>query len=377
MSVLSDRFFSPALAVGLALVLWMTPVPSARALPSAQGDHVVARLELTPITFGDLLDEARFARLNGATDAEMDRVLVGALNRRLLAHLWPKSRPLPDDSEGRAAQFIEQEMNRLEKEFQGEAGMKQALEMLHWRKPQLAEFLYRRYSEALKIQLLVLSDLKTPTKDEIASYEQKLKDEGQVVEVYWISHLFISDEQTRTELELAGAGVAQATSQAVGATLEPALAKAPQLTDREVRLAAEEKALTAWRRWKGGESFDRLVRELSEDAVTAPISGYLGRFSKQQLAPEFRSVLTTMRPGDVSLPVRAQSGYHLLQLNRKRTAETALRAEQRLEARKKLLKRAKEEVNWEIVDAEFKEVYERYSSEIKEEYVPPREETTK
>jgi peptidyl-prolyl cis-trans isomerase C len=46
----------------------------------------------------------------------------------------------------------------------------------------------------------------------------------------------------------------------------------------------------------------------------------LGWFGEGQMVPEFESAVKSMSPGDVSLPVQTQFGWHLIKLNDKRLA---------------------------------------------------------
>jgi peptidyl-prolyl cis-trans isomerase D len=86
--------------------------------------------------------------------------------------------------------------------------------------------------------------------------------------------------------------------------------------DGEARAAAVAKRLAA------GESFDKLARELSEDAATASQGGDLGWFPRGIMAKEIDAVaFDQLEPGKVSAPLKTDRGWHLVLLEEKRPAQ--------------------------------------------------------
>lgn len=86
------------------------------------------------------------------------------------------------------------------------------------------------------------------------------------------------------------------------------------LTDEKARTQLEElreKVLE-------GEDFRKLARLFSEDPTTAPKGGDLGWFKLEELEPELAAVVTTLEEGEVSLPLKSGSGWHLVQLLERR-----------------------------------------------------------
>jgi peptidyl-prolyl cis-trans isomerase SurA len=63
----------------------------------------------------------------------------------------------------------------------------------------------------------------------------------------------------------------------------------------------------------GGESFEKLAADLS-DSPSKANAGLIGPLSVNDLSPELRSLVESMKPGDVSQPVRTARGYQLLKL---------------------------------------------------------------
>ena len=75
-------------------------------------------------------------------------------------------------------------------------------------------------------------------------------------------------------------------------------------------------------RVKGGEAFDKLAAELSEDPSAKQNSGDLNFFSREQMVPEFANAAFGMQKGEISAPVKSQFGFHIIQLTDRKEAET-------------------------------------------------------
>lgn len=74
-------------------------------------------------------------------------------------------------------------------------------------------------------------------------------------------------------------------------------------------------------RLKKGEDFGKLARELSEDEATAPLSGDMGWFAMEGMQPEFAELVSSLKDGEYSAPVRDTSGYAILQRQATRQAD--------------------------------------------------------
>jgi peptidyl-prolyl cis-trans isomerase D len=82
--------------------------------------------------------------------------------------------------------------------------------------------------------------------------------------------------------------------------------------DAEARSMAE--GLLA--RVKGGEPFEKVAKEKSEDSSAAN-GGSLGCFGKEQMVPEFSSVAFALQPGSISEVVKSSFGYHIIKSDTK------------------------------------------------------------
>lgn len=70
---------------------------------------------------------------------------------------------------------------------------------------------------------------------------------------------------------------------------------------------------------EGGESFEALAREHSEDPRSAPRDGDLGFFGRGDMVEPFQTVAYGLRRGEVSDVVQTPFGYHLIRLEDRRT----------------------------------------------------------
>lgn len=78
-----------------------------------------------------------------------------------------------------------------------------------------------------------------------------------------------------------------------------------------------------------GEDFGALAREASEDVGSAQEGGDLGYSGGDAFPAEFESALAALKPGEVSEPVRTDSGWHLIKLVDVRAKEAPSLAELR------------------------------------------------
>jgi peptidyl-prolyl cis-trans isomerase D len=86
--------------------------------------------------------------------------------------------------------------------------------------------------------------------------------------------------------------------------------------------AAEARAGRAVERLAGGEPFDKLARELSEDPATASLGGELGSFPRGILPRELDAALfEQLEPGKNSAPIQSERGWHVLRLEEKLAAQ--------------------------------------------------------
>lgn len=81
-------------------------------------------------------------------------------------------------------------------------------------------------------------------------------------------------------------------------------------------LRVREDADSLLARIRGGESFDTLAKDYSEDPGSATHYGSLGGFQKRDSwVPTFGEAVAALQPGQVSAPIQTSFGWHIIRLN--------------------------------------------------------------
>lgn len=88
-----------------------------------------------------------------------------------------------------------------------------------------------------------------------------------------------------------------------------------------MRLKADSILLRA----REGEDFATLARQYSEDEGSGQLGGDLGWFRPGSMVAEFERAAFSLRPGEISPPVRTQYGWHIIKLERIRGPERQAR----------------------------------------------------
>lgn len=88
---------------------------------------------------------------------------------------------------------------------------------------------------------------------------------------------------------------------------------------------------------QGGESFESVARAVSEDA-SAPLGGELGWLNPGDTVGEFERAMNALQPSEISEPIKSQFGWHLIQVEQRRTEDMADQYQRNL-ARQELFRR--------------------------------------
>ena len=83
--------------------------------------------------------------------------------------------------------------------------------------------------------------------------------------------------------------------------------------DEQAVETAREKALAVFQRAVEGEDFAKLAKETSQ-GPSAEDGGYLGKFDRNSMIQPFSDVAFTLKPGQVSEPVRTRFGWHVIKV---------------------------------------------------------------
>ncbi|HSB51160.1 MAG TPA: peptidylprolyl isomerase [Dissulfurispiraceae bacterium] len=142
----------------------------------------------------------------------------------------------------------------------------------------------------------------------VEDYKKKLAEQittGRIVEQEVRSKVLVSEKDIDAYLE----EHPDLQSQSEGFSLSRIF-----LRKADERSKVDEKALDIYSRIKSGEDFGLLARQYSEDA-TAKSGGDCGFLKKAEVSPEFLSVLSTMKPGEVSEPFWTATGVYIVRLD--------------------------------------------------------------
>ncbi|TGE10108.1 peptidylprolyl isomerase [Hymenobacter fodinae] len=91
--------------------------------------------------------------------------------------------------------------------------------------------------------------------------------------------------------------------------------------DPKDTLAVYQRIMALRQRVTGGEDFNKVARESSEDPSARDNGGQLGYFTAMQMVYPFESVAYNTPVGQVSQPVRTRYGYHIIKVNDMRPAQ--------------------------------------------------------
>jgi peptidyl-prolyl cis-trans isomerase C len=153
-----------------------------------------------------------------------------------------------------------------------------------------------------------------------AAEQQKLADDDAVKRQ-------IAFERSKVLMEaiLQKAGESGVTDDALRKVYDEAVKQMPKQEEvraRHILVATEDEAKEIEAELKKGADFATLAKEKSKDPSGAANGGDLGYFTKDQMVPEFAEVAFKLDKGQISDPVHTQFGWHIIQVEDKRTKPT-------------------------------------------------------
>ncbi len=97
-----------------------------------------------------------------------------------------------------------------------------------------------------------------------------------------------------------------------------------QVKARHILVEQENKALEILDKLKKGGDFAALAKAESLDPGSAAKGGDLGFFKRGAMVKEFDTVAFQLKPGEISEPVKTQFGYHIIQVDARKTVQNML-----------------------------------------------------
>ncbi len=107
------------------------------------------------------------------------------------------------------------------------------------------------------------------------------------------------------------------------------------VSDNDARIRLEQLRM----RLVGGDDFANLARANSDDTGSALKGGDLGWLNPGDTVPQFEAVMNELAPNQISQPFKSSFGWHIVQVNERRSQDTTeelmqLKAKQKLRERK-------------------------------------------
>jgi peptidyl-prolyl cis-trans isomerase SurA len=84
---------------------------------------------------------------------------------------------------------------------------------------------------------------------------------------------------------------------------------------------AWQQAYNIYEQLLAGADFELLANKLSDDPVSALRGGNLGFAKQGQMVKPFEKVALSLKPGEISKPVKTEFGYHIIQMIQRRGKE--------------------------------------------------------
>ena len=102
----------------------------------------------------------------------------------------------------------------------------------------------------------------------------------------------------------------------------------------------------------GGEAFDKVAADAS-DAPSKANAGLIGPITLEDLSPDLRKMIESMKPGDVTEVIRTTRGYQILKLESATSSETMP------------FEQAREQINDRVFTDKRKAEYQRYLDKLR------------
>jgi peptidyl-prolyl cis-trans isomerase C len=268
----------------------------AEAVPAAKTDETAENAAVAIVNGKEISREALNRELTLVTQrlksqgqqigkAQLDKmqgnVLDNMIDRELLYQDALKNGIKADD------QAINAQLDKMKKNFPGDAEYQKALEMMNTSEADLKA----NIAQSMVIQQLIESKI-TP----------KIQITDAQIKEFYDTHpeLFQTPEQVKAS---------------------HILIKADPSASEEDKAKARKKIGEVQEKLKKGEKFDDLAKEYSEGPSNTK-GGDLGYFSQGQMVKPFEDAAFSMKKGEVSDIVVTRFGYHLIQVNDKKPEST-------------------------------------------------------
>jgi len=123
-----------------------------------------------------------------------------------------------------------------------------------------------------------------------------------------------------------------------------------------IRVKTEDEAKDILKKLQKGEDFAKIAKESSIDINSAKIGGDLGFLSRDQISPEHEMVVTRLKKGDVSEPIKTVKGYDIIKVTDKHAGSIVE------------FERVKDLISQHLSAEKQKDVFDSYIESLKKAY---------
>ena len=224
---------------------------------------------------------------------------------------------------------------------------------------------YRRRNEKVKLDVAPLtpeafqSQVNVSDAD-LAAYFEANKENYRIGERRRIRYALVDVDQVRQQVTVPQNEIEAFYKQNIAQYTTPEqvaashiLLRIDEKDEAEVRKQAEDIA----KRAKSGEDFAALAKQFSQDESNNTTGGSLGEFGRATMVPEFEQAAFSMKPGEISDPVKTSFGYHIIKVEKNQPAATRSLAEVRSEI--------EDQLKWQMAQQQAESVAKEIESQAK------------
>lgn len=272
----------------LMAVLTLVAVAGRSGDSASAAERIAAIVNKEVILASDVDEEARGAAYRMRIDPA-DSVAFGKLRKDVLNQMVEKHVLLAEATRlgitvtpADVSAAVDREIDGLRQRLGSEENFQQALTQEHTTEADLR----KRYEPDVRDQLIIsklvgkeIQTKTTVTDAEVKTYYESHRDSlGKKPEQLRLAHILIAFEPDTVQV-------------------------------RRARLKADSLRLAISK----GESFESVAQRFSDDP-SARVGGDLGTFARGAMVPEFEESAFSLKPMELSQPIRTRFGYHIIQV---------------------------------------------------------------